>query len=131
MRGRLRSRNGRLIGLLVFAKRGERVFSENPARILTLAGSFLALAVLSITLGALSYLAVRLVHRWRWKSAVIAFSMTIIVAVASSRVYLGVHWISDIGAGISAGILWLTISTVGYETVRRLRLVRHRRRSIG
>jgi hypothetical protein len=35
-----------------------------------------------------------------------------------------VHWISDIGAGIAAGLIWLGTATVAYETFRRIRLVR-------
>jgi membrane-associated phospholipid phosphatase len=46
------------------------------------------------------------------------------VGVSVSRVYLGVHWGSDIAAGISAGAVWLTTTTVAYEILRRIRLLR-------
>lgn len=49
-----------------------------------------------------------------------------IVAIAASRIYLGVHWISDIAAGIAAGAIWLAATTVAYETSRRIRRVRAR-----
>jgi ABC-type branched-subunit amino acid transport system ATPase component len=42
-----------MVALLLFGKRGEKVWRKDPARILTMAGVFLSLAVLSITLGAL------------------------------------------------------------------------------
>ena len=79
-----------------------------------------------VTFGALSYVAVRaLAHwQWRWRAAAVALALSIIVAIASSRVYLGVHWISDVGAGIVAGFIWVTASTVAYETFRRIRLLR-------
>jgi len=73
---------------------------------------------------ALSYLAIRSFPRWRWKSAAIALGTTLIVAVAISRVYLGVHWISDVAAGIVIGLLWTTTTTVAYETLRRIRAIR-------
>jgi membrane-associated phospholipid phosphatase len=78
----------------------------------------------TVVMGALTYLAVRMLKTWRQKAAAIAFAITFVLAVAASRVYLGVHWISDIGAGIAAGLLWVMTTTVGYETFRRIRLIR-------
>ena len=45
----------------------------------------------AITFGALAYLALRVLPRWRWRSAALAFACAMIVAIAASRVYLGVH----------------------------------------
>ncbi|MCU1350454.1 MAG: hypothetical protein JWO56_3484 [Acidobacteria bacterium] len=81
----------------------------------------------TVAFGALAYLAYRLLPRWRWKAAAIALAIDLILCVAASRVYLGVHWISDVGAGIFAGTAWVTATTVAYETFRRIRGVRARR----
>jgi len=81
----------------------------------------------TVAFGALAYLAYRLLPRWRWKAAAIALAIDLILCVAASRVYLGVHWISDVGAGIFAGTAWVTATTVAYETFRRIRVVRHAR----
>jgi membrane-associated phospholipid phosphatase len=78
----------------------------------------------TVVFGALSYLAFRTTERWGAKAAVLALGITLIIAVSLSRVYLGVHWISDVVAGISAGALWVVITTMAYETVRRVRLLR-------
>lgn len=78
----------------------------------------------TITFGALAYLALRVIPRWRHRAAAIAFACSMILAIAASRIYLGVHWISDVGAGIAAGLIWLVAATVAYETTRRIRLVR-------
>ncbi len=83
--------------------------------------------VSTVLFATLSYLAIRSLPRWRWKSAALAFGTTMIVSVALSRVYLGVHWISDVSAGIIAGLLWVTMTTVAYETWRRIRLIRRMR----
>ena len=77
-----------------------------------------------VVYGALGYLAFRIIPRWRWKSAAVALAITIIVAVSLSRIYLGVHWISDVGAGLVAGATWVTVTTVAYETMRRIRGMR-------
>jgi undecaprenyl-diphosphatase len=82
----------------------------------------------TVAYGALAYLAVRALKQWRWKSAALAFAVTFVAAVAASRVYLGVHWISDVGAGITAGTVWVAFTTVAYETLRRIRLLRELRR---
>lgn len=78
----------------------------------------------TIAFGALTYLAFRVLTGWRWKSLALALGLTLILAIASSRIYLGVHWISDVGAGITAGLIWVTATTVAYEASRRIRLIR-------
>jgi undecaprenyl-diphosphatase len=46
-----------------------------------------------------------------WASAAVAF--TLIAGIAASRVYLGVHWFSDVTAGLVAGTFFL----MGAETL--------------
>ena len=81
----------------------------------------------TVVFGALSYLVLRMSVPWPKRAAGLAASGAIIAAISISRVYLGVHWISDIGAGIAAGTVWVVVSTVAYETFRRIRLVRELR----
>jgi membrane-associated phospholipid phosphatase len=78
----------------------------------------------AVAFGALAYLAFRVIRSWPAKAAAIAFLYTLIAAVALSRVYLGVHWISDVLAGVTAGTVWVTTTTVAYETMRRIRRAR-------
>ncbi len=78
----------------------------------------------AVCFGALAYLAMRVLPRWRYRAAAIAFACTMILAISASRIYLGVHWISDVGGGIAAGLIWLVAATVAYETMRRIRMVR-------
>lgn len=78
----------------------------------------------TVVFGALAYLASRALSRWRWKAAVLALAAVLVAGVSVSRVYLGVHWGSDIAAGISAGAVWVTTTTVAYEILRRIRLLR-------
>jgi membrane-associated phospholipid phosphatase len=77
-----------------------------------------------VVFGALSYLALRAIRHQRWRAVALAFAMSMTIAIAASRIYLGVHWISDVVAGLSAGLLWVIGTTVSYETFRRIRLIR-------
>ncbi len=81
----------------------------------------------TIVFGALGYLAFRSLHSWRTRAAALAFCCTMALAISASRVYLGVHWISDIAAGIAGGLIWVIAATVAYETFRRIRRVRARK----
>jgi membrane-associated phospholipid phosphatase len=84
----------------------------------------------AVAFGALAYLAFRAISSWPAKTAVIAFLYTLIAAIALSRVYLGVHWISDVLAGVTAGTVWVTTTTVAFETVRRIQRMRAGRAEI-
>jgi membrane-associated phospholipid phosphatase len=74
-----------------------------------------------ISLGALAYIALRQKWPWSTKTATLATILTLIVLVGLSRVYLGVHWASDIVGGWSAGTVWLSAAVVAFEMLLRLR----------
>jgi len=77
-----------------------------------------------IILGSLGYLVLRLGMGWIGKSGLLALITMLVLLVGVSRVYLGVHWISDIIAGWSAGTIWLITTIVAYETLVRIRHIR-------
>jgi undecaprenyl-diphosphatase len=74
-----------------------------------------------ITFGALAYLVLRQTWPWGAKSGGLAIAMTMVVLVGLSRVYLGVHWVSDIAGGWSAGTVWLASAIAAFEILLRLR----------
>jgi undecaprenyl-diphosphatase len=74
-----------------------------------------------IIFGALAYLVLRRPWPWVARSAGLAVAMTVVVLVGLSRVYLGVHWASDIAGGWSAGTVWLISAVAAFEMLLRVR----------
>jgi undecaprenyl-diphosphatase len=60
-------------------------------------------AVVYLTLAAL---VTRLIERKRLKGYALAVAMTLTLLIGVSRIYLGVHWPSDVLAGWAAGAAW-------------------------
>jgi undecaprenyl-diphosphatase len=74
-----------------------------------------------VVFGALVYVVMRASRSWRVRSAGVALGLCLIGAISISRIYLGVHWFSDIVAGLSGGLVWLATTTAAYEVFRRMR----------
>ena len=55
---------------------------------------------------------------WRSRVLVILSAFVLIVLVAFSRVYLGVHYLSDVLAGMAEGVAWLAICLTAVNTLR-------------
>ena len=73
----------------------------------------------TVLLGSLAYLAARSIWAWKRESATLAALATLALAIGVSRVYLGVRWSSDVGAGSAAGLLSVTATTTAHELFRR------------
>lgn len=49
---------------------------------------------------------------WRWRRALGAAAVAVALAVASTRVMLGVHWVSDVVAGLAVGWAWFAACAI-------------------
>jgi membrane protein DedA with SNARE-associated domain/membrane-associated phospholipid phosphatase len=73
-----------------------------------------------VTYGMCAYLAATFWARRRSTRVVVsAAAFVLVVAIGLSRLYLGVHYFSDVVAGYAAGTVWLAACTTGCEIARR------------
>ena len=54
-----------------------------------------------------------------WRVTVALAAALLIALIGSSRVYLGVHYFSDVLGGYAAGLIWLAACVSGLEVARR------------
>lgn len=50
----------------------------------------------------------------RWKPLIASVAAILITAIAFARVYLGVHWLSDVLAGVAFGTAWAAFLAIAY-----------------
>jgi len=75
-----------------------------------------------IAYGMLAYLLVVLwPNRRSTRISIVLGAALLIVAIGFSRLYLGVHYFSDVVGGYAAGVLWLSACISGLEVARRWR----------
>jgi len=71
--------------------------------------------------GLIVYLIVRRVRVWHWRVLAAITGAVLIILIGFSRIYLGVHYLSDVLGGYAAGFVWLVFTITGVETLRRRR----------
>lgn len=74
--------------------------------------------------GMLVYVLLRRVRAPAARLAIVAAGLLWTLAIGFSRIYLGVHYFSDVLAGYAAGTVWLAFCIAGVELVRRRRRAR-------
>lgn len=69
--------------------------------------------------GMLAYLFIRRTQSWKLQVLAVSAACLIIFLIGLSRIYLDVHYLSDVLAGYAGGLFWLTVSITGLETYKR------------
>jgi undecaprenyl-diphosphatase len=73
--------------------------------------------------GFLAAIGVRQVQAWRWRVLAVLAACMLVVLIGFSRLYLGVHYLSDVLAGMAAGSAWLALCLTVVGSLRRHRSV--------
>ncbi len=61
------------------------------------------------------------------RALVVVAAGIVVAAVSLSRLYLGVHYLSDVGGGLALGLAWLSVCVGGAELALRRRRQTHGR----
>jgi undecaprenyl-diphosphatase len=69
-----------------------------------------------VTYGFLAFL-VCLRQPWRVRVPVLALTTVAVTAIGLSRLYLGMHWLSDVAAGFVLGLAWIALLGTAYITL--------------
>ncbi|WP_017742150.1 phosphatase PAP2 family protein [Scytonema hofmannii] len=57
------------------------------------------------------------------RKQIFALTILLIAAIGFSRLYLGVHWPTDVAAGYAVGLLWLIVCILGFNLWRKYRFL--------
>jgi membrane-associated phospholipid phosphatase len=69
--------------------------------------------------GTLCAFVVSVARNWLWRTLAISIALFMIALVGFSRIYLGVHYLSDVLAAIAEGLAWLASCLITVATIRR------------
>ena len=64
------------------------------------------------------------IRSWRWRIPIVSTAVLMVIVVGISRMYLGVHYLSDVLAAVAESIAWLAISLTTISTLRRRKAAR-------
>lgn len=73
--------------------------------------------------GMLVYLLTKSLVSWRLRIFMLIVIFSIIFIIGISRIYLQVHYLSDVLAGFSCGLFWLSVCITGLEMDKKRRWI--------
>ena len=69
--------------------------------------------------GVGAYILLRTIRSWRSRVLLVSAALAWCLAMGFSRLYLGVHYFTDVAAGFLAGAAWVAVCVSGMEVARR------------
>lgn len=95
------------------------VFEVSYATELTFSFPSSHVLVALVGYGMIAYFVVCLTNSRVWRAVVITLALLLVLAIGYSRMYLGLHFFSDVVGGLAAGAVWLTTCITALEVARR------------
>jgi undecaprenyl-diphosphatase len=68
--------------------------------------------------GGLAYVAAGWLHTWSAKVAAWTIAVVVVLLIGFSRIYLGLHWVTDVLGGYALGAVWLAAVLVTTSAVQ-------------
>ncbi|MBI5586892.1 MAG: bifunctional DedA family/phosphatase PAP2 family protein [Deltaproteobacteria bacterium] len=69
--------------------------------------------------GMVAYFLVRDIRSWRRQVVISLTAVFIVLLIGFTKIYLQVHFLSDVMAGYAGGLFWLTVCITGLEVYRK------------
>jgi undecaprenyl-diphosphatase len=111
-----------LVPLIKLVVHRQRPIFTDPIQVLSDFSFPSGHAFLAVTFyGLMAYLVVRRMRSLAARVLVIVLALAIILLVGLTRIYLGVHFLSDVLGGYLGGLAWLIFTIIGVEAARRWR----------
>ena len=70
----------------------------------------------TLVYGVVAAMLVARIEAWRWRVMIALAAVAMVLLVALTRLYLGVHYLSDVLAAFAEGLAWLTLCLTGMNT---------------
>jgi len=80
--------------------------------------------------GMITYLITQDIRSWKLRVFLATAAGFVVFLIGFSRIYLQVHYLSDVLAGYAGGLFWLSICITGLEVYRNRSLIRSQNSSI-
>lgn len=78
-------------------------------------------AMTTVFFGGVAAIVLHMSRKSLYRTAAVAAAAVVVASVCFTRVYLGVHWTTDVAGGVLVGLFWVVVCATGTEYFARRR----------